>query len=86
VAVGSAVLLPLLLDHHDPSQLLSNNDPDEAGGIAICHDSSRSFMRYGHCQGQGTMGIATSRAESFTRVRDVPLSQNQGIRYPPSSF
>lgn len=32
------------------------------------------------------MGLAASCTASFARVRDVPLSQNEGIRYPPSLF
>ncbi|OKO97572.1 hypothetical protein PENSUB_10366 [Penicillium subrubescens] len=31
------------------------------------------------------MGLAASCATSFPRVRDVPLSQNEGIRYPPTA-
>lgn len=53
--------------------------PDGAGAAALCHNSPGSFTHYGPCQAQGTMGLAASRAESFTRVRDVPLSQNEGM-------
>lgn len=42
------------------------------------HNYSGLLMRYGACRVQGEMGLAASRAESFTRMRDMPLSQNEG--------
>lgn len=85
-SVRQLLPLPFLLDLHDPSRLFLDNNPRRSRDLdaGINHNSPRFLMRYGHPRAQGPMGLAASSTEGFTRVRDVPLSQNEGIRYSPS--